>query len=97
MDNETKKNALDKANAMLSCIAYPDELLNDEKLKETHEESLEFHDDKFMENILAIKLLMTKEMYNNFRSPFNRSDWMNHINVAVINAFYNHIENSIGI
>ncbi|KAK0095919.1 hypothetical protein PV326_007046 [Microctonus aethiopoides] len=95
MDDETKKNALDKANAMLSCIAYPDELLNDEKLKEIHEESLEFHDDKFMENILAIKLLITKETYNSFRNPFNRSDWMNHINVAVVNAFYNHIENSI--
>lgn len=34
MDEETKKNALDKAKSMSTHIAYPDELMNDRKLEE---------------------------------------------------------------
>lgn len=34
MDEETKKNAIDKANSMSTHIAYPDELLDNKKLEE---------------------------------------------------------------
>lgn len=34
MDEETRKNALDKARSMSTHIAYPDELLDDKKLEE---------------------------------------------------------------
>lgn len=34
MDDDTKKNALDKAKSMSTHIAYPDELMDDKKLEE---------------------------------------------------------------
>lgn len=37
MDEETKNNALLKAKAMKTHIAYPDELMNDRKLEEFYE------------------------------------------------------------
>lgn len=37
MDDETKRNALDKAKSMATHIAYPDELLSDDKLEEFYD------------------------------------------------------------
>lgn len=37
MDDETKQNALDKAKSMATHIAYPDELLDDNKLEEFYD------------------------------------------------------------
>lgn len=37
MDDETRKNALDKAKSMATHIAYPDELLDDTKLEEFYQ------------------------------------------------------------
>lgn len=37
MDEQTRQNALDKAQSMATHIAYPDELLDDRKLEEFYE------------------------------------------------------------
>lgn len=37
MDDQTKKNALDKAKSMSTHIAYPDELLDNRKLEEFYQ------------------------------------------------------------
>lgn len=38
MDDKTKKSAVDKAGSMATHIAYPQELLDNEKLKEFYSE-----------------------------------------------------------
>lgn len=37
MDSETRKSALDKANTIVDHIAYPDELLDDQKIGQLYD------------------------------------------------------------
>ncbi|XP_024943266.1 neprilysin-2 isoform X2 [Cephus cinctus] len=94
MDEETRKSALDKAASMSSHIAYPDELLHDNKLEEFYQ-NLELTSDNYLESILNLTLFGTEYSFSKLRKPVNKSDWITHGRPAVVNAFYSSIENSI--
>ncbi|XP_030765452.1 neprilysin-2 isoform X1 [Sitophilus oryzae] len=94
MDEETRKNALDKAKSMSTHIAYPDELLDNRKLEEFYND-LELDERQYLRSILNLTLFGTKISFQRLRQPVNKTDWITHGRPAVVNAFYSAIENSI--
>ncbi|XP_027847675.2 neprilysin-2-like isoform X2 [Aphis gossypii] len=94
MDDETRRNAIDKANSMTSHIAYPDELLDDCKLNSFYE-NLEINEKDYYTSVLNLSKFFTDYSYSKLRQPVNKSDWISHSKTAIINAFYSYDENSI--
>lgn len=94
MDDETRTIALEKAEKIKNFIAYPDELKDDSKLVEYYED-LEIDEEEFFEAILKFNKFGTKKAMRKFRTPVDKDDWKDHASVAIVNAFYNRIENSI--
>ncbi|XP_038216679.1 neprilysin-2 [Zerene cesonia] len=94
MDSMTRQAALDKAQAMAAHIAYPNELLDNQKLTEFYS-GLEMSTDKLMESVLNLTLFGTEYLFSKLREPVNKTDWVTHGRPAIVNAFYSSIENSI--
>ncbi|XP_018319545.1 neprilysin-2 isoform X2 [Agrilus planipennis] len=94
MDEETRKNALDKAKSMTTHIAYPDELLDDKKILEFYGD-LELSSEEYLKSIINITLFGTAYSFRRLRQPVNKTDWITHGRPAIVNAFYSSIENSI--
>ncbi|KAI5630575.1 VLP3p-4, transcript variant X7 [Venturia canescens] len=94
MDVKTREKALEKATAMVSHVAYPEELLDDEVLEKLYEK-LDLFENNYLGTALNLKLFHTDSLWKKFREPVNKSNWMNHGVSAVINAFYTTDENSI--
>ncbi|XP_045509587.1 neprilysin-2 [Colias croceus] len=94
MDAMTRQAALDKAQAMAAHIAYPNELLDNNKLTEFYS-GLEMSTDKLMESVLNLTLFGTEYLFSKLREPVNKTDWVTHGRPAIVNAFYSSIENSI--
>ncbi|XP_068624947.1 neprilysin-2 [Battus philenor] len=94
MDDITRSAALDKAKAMTSHIAYPNEMLNDDTLTKFYS-GLEMSSDMLMESVLNLTLFGTDYLFKKLREPVNKTDWVTHGRPAIVNAFYSSIENSI--
>ncbi|KAF4525127.1 hypothetical protein B566_EDAN005069 [Ephemera danica] len=94
MDDSTRKNALDKAAAMATHIAYPDELADDKKIAEFYKD-LEISPDLYLESVLNMTMFGTDYSFARLRQAVNKTDWITHGRPAVVNAFYSSIENSI--
>ncbi|XP_026318121.1 neprilysin-2 [Hyposmocoma kahamanoa] len=94
MDDKTRREALEKADAMASHIAYPSEMLDNDKLTEFYS-ALEMSSDKLMESVLNLTLFGTEFLFSKLREPVNKTDWITHGRPAIVNAFYSSIENSI--
>ncbi|XP_060860193.1 neprilysin-2-like [Metopolophium dirhodum] len=96
MDDETRKNAMDKAKLILeNDIAYPNELLDDGKLN-SYYENLEVNDQDFYTSVLNLTKFSTDYEFSKLRKPVNKSDWVRNSGlVAEPNAFYIPEENSI--
>ena len=94
MDESTRKRALRKAHSITRNIGYPDELLDDKKLEKSYEK-LEISKDDYFQSSLNLTLFDTNRAFSNLRKPVNKSAWIAHGNAAVVNAFYNRVENSI--
>lgn len=94
MDEKTMAAALIKINDMATHIGYPEELLNDTLLSEYYKD-LVINDQEFFETMLNVSKFDIDYKFKNFRKPVNKTEWRTHANAAVINAFYNPLENSI--
>lgn len=94
MDEMTRQEALEKADAMAAHIAYPSEMLDNDKLTEFYA-GLEMSSDKLMESVLNLTLFGTEYLFSKLREPVNKTDWVTHGRPAIVNAFYSSIENSI--
>ena len=94
MDEKTRKAALTKLDKIVPHIAYPNEVLDDKKLID-YFEPLEVNTKSYLENQINIQIFHTLRDLENYRKPVNKSDWITHGNSAVVNAFYNFLENSI--
>ena len=94
MDEETRAAALDKADAMSSFIAYPDELLDDRKLSDFYE-SLQIAPGNYLESVLNLTLFATEYSLNQLRLPVNKSDWVTYGDSAIVNAYYSPNDNSM--
>lgn len=94
MDEITKKAAVTKAHALVTHIAYPDELMNDTKLEEYYK-TLELDDDQYLLNALRLNQFKTAHLISELYEPVNKTDWLTHSMAAMTNAFYSALENSI--
>lgn len=94
MDDATKKEALKKAKGLVSHIGYPNELTDNTKL-EKYFEPLEIERDNWLGNVMRSRKFVVDFIYSRLREPRNKTDWLNHASPAVVNAYYNSLENSI--
>lgn len=95
MDQETKKNALDKAEAIDQFVAYPNELLN-ASIVDNYYARLKFDDnDDYFKSVLRLAKFGCDKNFEKLHVAVNKSDWVTHGRAAVVNAFYNLVENSI--
>lgn len=94
MDESTREAAIKKAKKMIAHIGYPDELMDDKKLIKYYT-NLTIGEGKYFESILNVSKFDSEKTMKSFRNLVNKTDWETHSSVAVINAFYNPLENSI--
>ncbi|KAB7497836.1 Membrane metallo-endopeptidase-like 1 [Armadillidium nasatum] len=94
MDEKTRKQALQKADAIRPHIAYPQELLQDEKLTEYYR-NLTVDNKTLLDNMRRIGIFGTSYSFSKLREMVDKLDWKRHASVAVVNAYYSSIENSI--
>ncbi|GIY26782.1 hypothetical protein CDAR_530091 [Caerostris darwini] len=94
MDDGTKKQAKEKANTIKPYIGYPHELLNDTAVLELYE-NLTISNGSYFDNIMSLRRWSTDYAFTQLRKPNIRGEWKKHARAAVVNAFYNALENSI--
>ncbi|KAB0797757.1 hypothetical protein PPYR_08750 [Photinus pyralis] len=94
MDVDTKKYALEKAEAMSSYIAYPDEFLSDETLEDFYKE-LHLASDNFLKIRLSTKRFDYESVAKRLVLPVNQTDWVKSGKLANVNAYYNVLSNRI--
>ncbi|XP_077508957.1 neprilysin-2-like isoform X3 [Amblyomma americanum] len=94
MDEQTRQRARAKAQAIRPYIGYPDELLND-ALVEEHYAKVHLKPDDYFENIMRLRKWSTDYAFGQLRKPHIKGEWKKHAQVAVVNAYYNSLENCI--
>ncbi|XP_069163087.1 neprilysin-2 isoform X2 [Procambarus clarkii] len=94
MDKATRHRAMEKAKAITPHIAYPPELLLDEKLTELYD-GLEISGGDLLESMRNLTVFGTNYSFKRLREKIDKKDWRNHGAAAVVNAFYSPLENSI--
>ena len=93
MDDETKLEAKKKLVKMKQFLAYPDELLDREKVDEYYN-YLEINEDDYFGNVLRTLRFDVRNMDLEFRKAIDPEDWRNQ-RVAVVNAFYSFSYNAM--
>ncbi|KAK7072003.1 hypothetical protein SK128_020725, partial [Halocaridina rubra] len=93
MDKETKLKAIEKADAIIKLIGYPDWFTNDMELESYYNELQELSEDNHFLNIKALRLWMTTLELSEYGLPTERNRWATA--PAVVNAFYMSEFNSI--
>lgn len=94
MDEQTRAEALKKANAVVLHVAYPDELIDNDKLEKYYQD-LELQPNSLLHSVLNIRKFARNRTINQLRKPINKTDWETHSNAAVVNAYNALLENSI--
>ena len=94
MDEKTRQSALDKAASMSCHVAYPDELLDDNKLVEFYK-GLEMSSDNYLGSILNCSFFNTQKNLNKLREPVNKNDWVSQSVHTTEEAFYMPMENNM--
>jgi membrane metallo-endopeptidase-like protein 1 len=94
MSEKTRELALLKVKAMETHIGHPDELADDNKLKEFYK-SVSVDEEKYLESVLSINRFDTDRDFLKLREKVNKTDWINHSKQAQVNAFYSSVTNSI--
>lgn len=94
MDQKTRKRATDKALAIRPYIGYPNELLNNTEIENFYI-GLQFSRDDYFNNVQTLRKWSTDYAFGLLRKANKKGDWRKHGKSAVVNAFYNIIENSI--
>ncbi len=91
-----RRQALLKAGAMYHNVGFPDELLNDTVLDEMYK-GVDVHADRLLENILQLSKHNQLRAAKMFQTSVKKHDWTSFGGFAdVVNAFYNHGDNSLG-
>ena len=94
MDEETREEAKLKAHGIAAYIGYPDELLRDELVEELYA-GVRMTRINFYQNVRDLRIWSTDYAFSQLRKANKRGDWKKHARAAVVNAYYNSLENSI--
>ncbi|XP_049843202.1 neprilysin-2-like isoform X5 [Schistocerca gregaria] len=94
MDEGTRKKGLEKAKSMAVHIAYPDELLDDNKLDQFYEK-LDTDPGQFLESNNNLTRFLYDFYFGRLHRPVNKSDWTTLGDSAIeVNAFYEWSDNA---
>ncbi|CAG5075241.1 Similar to Nep2: Neprilysin-2 (Drosophila melanogaster) [Cotesia congregata] len=88
MDEETKKNALDKVNAITNRIAYDDGILDDDKMNEAYKNFDLSENSSYLDMILSIRLFKYNITFKLLKSSFDKNNSSFYMNPTIVNAFY---------
>jgi predicted metalloendopeptidase len=94
MDHKTRAEALSKVEKMDKHIGYPNELMDDKKLIEYYEE-VQIDEKEYLQSVLNLYHFRLTTETKKFREAVNKTDWRGRSEVAIANAFYQWLENSI--
>ncbi|XP_055304830.1 neprilysin-2-like [Sitodiplosis mosellana] len=94
MDGDTRKEAIQKAHKMNYHIAYPEELVDNNKLEEYYQH-LELVSNSLYDNVRRVRIFKSNNLIRKLRLPVNKTDWETHSIPFIVNAFYSLLENSI--
>lgn len=94
MDDRSRIEALKKANAIHFHIAYPNELVDGNKLEEYYH-GLELSPDSLLFSVMRIRRFINDHEMSKLRKPVNATDWETHSIPTTVDAFYAMFENSI--
>ncbi|XP_022689226.1 membrane metallo-endopeptidase-like 1 isoform X3 [Varroa jacobsoni] len=94
MDSATRLRAKNKAEAIVPYIGYPSELMNDTLLSD-HYTNVSMKSDEYFKNVMQLRRWSTDYSFGQLRKPHIKGEWKKHAQVAVVNAFYNSLENCI--
>ncbi|XP_022251669.1 membrane metallo-endopeptidase-like 1 [Limulus polyphemus] len=94
MDDKTRERAKEKAGTIQPYIGYPDELLNVDKVADIYE-NLTLTSNDYFQNVQNLRVWSTDYAFGQLRKPNKKGDWKKHARAAVVNAYYNSLENSI--
>ncbi|KAK2847818.1 hypothetical protein Q7C36_009500 [Tachysurus vachellii] len=92
MDDETKKAAEEKAQAIRERIGFSENIMNDTFLDEEYKE-LSYSSEEYFENILKNLEFGQKKQLKRLRVKVNKEEWIS--GAAVVNAFYSSSRNQI--
>ncbi|XP_067013500.2 neprilysin-4 [Anabrus simplex] len=92
IDEETKKLANVKVDAMKLRIGYPDSILDKEKLDERYYH-VTIDPRQYFENVLNLLVYLTQKEQNRLGKTVNKSTW--NTAPAVVNAYYSRNKNQI--
>ncbi|XP_046572209.1 endothelin-converting enzyme 2-like isoform X2 [Haliotis rubra] len=92
MDEQTRKYALHKAEAILEKIGYPDKMLNDTVLNDEYGD-VSFNETTYFENVLTLLKDRVRDNAFYLRLLVDREEWTT--TPAIVNAFYSPNRNSI--
>ncbi|XP_044005766.1 neprilysin-2-like [Aphidius gifuensis] len=98
LDEETRINAIKKAEKINQFVAYPDELLNNSIINDYHKafENFEMIGDSYVESFLNLGFFVNKIGWSEFREKYVPNMWDSFAAMSsMVNAFYSPPENSI--
>ncbi|EYB87312.1 hypothetical protein Y032_0265g653 [Ancylostoma ceylanicum] len=93
MDAKTKASALDKAGQMLQHIAYPDFILDDQKLDDYYSGFNVLDSDSYSQMVGKLSRWNLVHEFKRLIEPVDRNEF--DFNAAVVNAYYQPTSNSI--
>ncbi|CAD6235737.1 GSCOCG00012426001-RA-CDS [Cotesia congregata] len=89
MDEETKKNALNKVNAIMNHIAYDDDgILDDDKMNEAYKNFDLSENSSYLDTILSTRLFKYNITFKLLKSSFDKNGSSFYMNPTIVNAFY---------
>lgn len=94
MDDTTRAAALKKAEKIQNHIGYPNELMDDKKLIDYHK-NLIIDEHEYLKSVLRLNQFRLESETKKFRESVNKTEWDYHASVAIANAYYAWLENSI--
>ncbi len=92
MDEETRKLAKEKADAITDMIGFPDFILDPDKLDEKYL-GLEFHEEEYFENNIKVSMFSMHKNLEKKSAPINKTEW--EMTPPAVNAYYAPTKNQI--
>ncbi|XP_031781394.1 neprilysin-2 [Nasonia vitripennis] len=96
MDDQTRKSAIEKLEAMGVTVGHADELMEDDKV-DGYYKDLVINPGSYFHSAFNLSMFLQNENYKMLRKPLNLSDWTMRQSAVIINAYYMLQKNSIEI
>lgn len=94
MDEETRKNAVEKLKAMKDEIGFADEILDDSKLTELYARNPALNENQYFKAIRDLKSTAFDSAFKRLKDP-NVKEWFDQLPPAIVMAYYSPPDNAI--